>query len=44
MDPIDKVLMENLDEFIVVLINGILVYPKSKEEHEGHLRLISQKL
>jgi hypothetical protein len=44
MDPIDKVFMEYLDEFIVVIINGILVYPKREEEHEEHLRLVLQKL
>jgi hypothetical protein len=40
MDLIDKVFREYLDKFIV----GILVYSKSKKEHEEHLRLVLQKL
>jgi hypothetical protein len=36
--------MEYLDKFVVVFIDGMLVYAKSKEEHEEHLRLVSQKL
>jgi hypothetical protein len=38
MDLMNKVFMEYLDKFIVVFIDGILVYPKS-EEHEGHFHL-----
>jgi hypothetical protein len=40
----NKVFMEYLDKFIVVFINDILVYTRSEEEHERHLRLILQKL
>jgi hypothetical protein len=40
MDLIDKVFMEYLDKFIVVFINGILIYSKSKEEDEEHLHLV----
>jgi hypothetical protein len=40
MDLIDKVFMEYLDKFVVVFINGILIYSKSKEEHEEHLCLV----
>jgi hypothetical protein len=36
--------MEYLDKFVVVFIDGMLVYAKSKEEHEEHLRLVSRKL
>ena len=39
----NKVFMEYLDKFIVVFIDDILVYSKN-EEHEGHLRLVLQKL
>jgi hypothetical protein len=28
----------------VVFIDDILVYSRSEEEHEGHLRLVLQKL
>jgi hypothetical protein len=44
MYMMNKVFMEYLDKFIVVLINDILVYSRSEEEHEGHLRLVLQKL
>jgi hypothetical protein len=37
----NKVFIEYLDMFIIVFINGILVYSKSKEEH---LCLVPQKL
>jgi hypothetical protein len=40
----NKVSMEYLDKFIVVFIDAILVYSKSEEEHEDHLRLVLQKL
>ncbi|XP_017621061.1 uncharacterized protein LOC108465249 [Gossypium arboreum] len=29
-----------LDQFIVVFINDILIYSKSKEEHDEHLRVV----
>jgi hypothetical protein len=35
----NKVLMEYLDKFVVVFIDDTLVYSKSEEEHEEHLRL-----
>jgi hypothetical protein len=40
----NKVFMEYLDKFVVVFIDDILVYSRNKEEHEGHLRLVLQKL
>jgi hypothetical protein len=40
----NKVFMEYLDKFVVVFINDILVYSRSEEEHEEHLRLALQKL
>jgi hypothetical protein len=44
MSLMNKVLMEYLDKFVVVFIDDILVYLRSEEEHEGHLRLVLQKL
>jgi hypothetical protein len=41
---INKVFMEYLDKFAVVFIDDILIYSKTKEEHEEHLRLVLQKL
>jgi hypothetical protein len=44
MALMSKVFMEYLDKFIVVFIDGILVYSMSEVEHEEHLCLVSQKL
>jgi hypothetical protein len=40
----NKVFMEYLDKFVVVFIDDILVFSKTEEEHEKHLRLVSEKL
>jgi hypothetical protein len=40
----NKIFMEYLDKFVVVFIDDILIYSKSEEEHEEHLRLVLQKL
>jgi hypothetical protein len=40
----NKVFMEYLDKFVMVFIVDILVYSRSEEEHEEHLRLALQKL
>jgi hypothetical protein len=40
----NKVFMEYLDKFVMVFIDDILVYSRSEEEHEDHLRLVLQKL
>jgi hypothetical protein len=34
---INSVFMPELDQFVVVFIDGILLYLKSMEEHEEHL-------
>jgi hypothetical protein len=44
MNLMNKVFMEELDKFVVVFIDGILVYSKSVEEHEQHLRVVLGKL
>jgi hypothetical protein len=36
--------MEELDKFVIVFIDDILVYSKSVEEHEQHLRVVLGKL
>jgi hypothetical protein len=40
----NKVFMAYLDKFVVVFIDDILIYSKTEEEHEEHLRLVLQKL
>jgi hypothetical protein len=36
------VFMPNLDKFVMVFIDDVLVYSKSMEEHEEHLRVVLQ--
>nr|GFB21257.1 retrovirus-related Pol polyprotein from transposon 17.6 [Tanacetum cinerariifolium] len=38
MDLMNRVFHEFLDKFVIVFIDDILVFSKSKEEHEDHLR------
>jgi hypothetical protein len=38
------VFMEELDKFVVVFIDDILVFSKSKKEHEEHLSIVLQRL
>jgi hypothetical protein len=40
----NSVLMLELDKFVVVFIDNILVYSKTMEEHEEHLRIVLQRL
>jgi hypothetical protein len=40
----NKVFIEYLNKFVVVFIDDILVYSRSEEENEEHLRLALQKL
>jgi hypothetical protein len=44
MDLMNTYFMEYLDKFVMVFIKDILVYSRSEEEHEEHLRLALQKL
>ncbi|GJX75613.1 putative reverse transcriptase domain-containing protein [Tanacetum coccineum] len=40
MDLMNRIFHEYLDKFVIVFINDILVYSKTKEEHEEHLRIM----
>jgi hypothetical protein len=44
MNLMNKVFIEELDKFVVVCIDDILIYSKSVEEHEQHLRVVLEKL
>ena len=40
----NKVFMKYLDKFMVVFIDDILIYSKTPEEHEQHLRIVLKEL
>jgi hypothetical protein len=44
MYPMNSVVMLELDKFVMVFIDDILVYSKNMEEHEEHLRIVLQQL
>ncbi|GJR50624.1 putative reverse transcriptase domain-containing protein [Tanacetum coccineum] len=44
MDLMNRVCKPYLDRFVIVFINDILIYSKSRKEHEGHLKLILRLL
>ncbi|GKF46461.1 putative reverse transcriptase domain-containing protein, partial [Tanacetum coccineum] len=44
MDLMNWVCKPYMDKFVIVFIEDILIYPKSKEEHEEHLKLILELL
>jgi hypothetical protein len=44
MCRMNGVFREYLDNFVIVFLDDILVYSKSEEEHENHLRMVLQVL
>jgi hypothetical protein len=44
MNLMDKVFMEELDKFVIVFIDDILIYSKSREDHDHHLRIVLGRL
>jgi hypothetical protein len=40
----NKVFMEELDRFVVVFIDDILIYSETMDEHEEHLRVVLERL
>ena len=44
MDLMHRVFQLYLDQFMVVFVDNILVYSKSEEDHEDHLRIVLQAL
>ena len=39
MNLMNRVFKEYLDKFVIVFIDDILIYSKTREEHEEHLRI-----
>jgi hypothetical protein len=44
MNLMNKVFMDELDKFFVVIIDDILIYSKTAQEHEQHLQVVLKKL
>jgi hypothetical protein len=44
MNLMNKVFMEELDKFVVLFIDNILIYSKSRKDHEHHLRIVLKRL
>ena len=44
MNLMNKVFMDELDKFVVVFIDDILIYSKSAQEHEQNLWVVLEKL
>jgi hypothetical protein len=44
MNLMNKVFMEELDKFVVVFIDDILIYSKNREDHKRHLRIVLGRL
>ncbi|KAL5547540.1 hypothetical protein UlMin_002771 [Ulmus minor] len=44
MDLMNRVFKEFLDKFVVIFIDDILIYSKTRENHEAHLELVLQRL
>ncbi|XP_043710311.1 uncharacterized protein LOC122659244 [Telopea speciosissima] len=44
MDLMNRVFHDYLDQFVIVFIDDILIYSRSKEKHEAHLKIVLQTL
>src|SRR3954463_6040270 len=44
MNLMNSVFMDCLDKFVFVFIDDVLIYSRSEEEHEIHLRMVLERL
>ncbi len=44
MDLMNRIFHPYLDQFVVVFIDDILVYSKTRDKHDEHLRIVLQTL
>ena len=44
MDLMNRIFEEYLDKFVIIFIGDILVYSRTMEEHELHLKIVLEKL
>lgn len=44
MRLMNEVFYDYVDKFVIIFIDDILVYSRSKEEHKEHLRLVMERL
>ncbi|XP_058783317.1 uncharacterized protein LOC131657993 [Vicia villosa] len=44
MDYMNRIFQQYLDQFVVIFIDDILVYSRTSEEHEEHLRIVLSNL
>ncbi|KAL5547192.1 hypothetical protein UlMin_006879 [Ulmus minor] len=44
MDIMNRVFKEFLDKFVVIIVDDVLIYSKTREDHEAHLELVLQRL
>ncbi|WVZ49811.1 hypothetical protein U9M48_001137 [Paspalum notatum var. saurae] len=44
MNMMNMIFMKELDQCVVVFIDDILIFSKTREEHEQHLRIVLEKL
>ena len=44
MRLMNEVFHDYLDKFMIVLIDDILIYSRSEEEHKEHLRMVLERL
>ena len=44
IDLMNRVIRPFLDQFVIVFIDDVLVYSRTEEEHEQHLRAVLQTL